>query len=366
MHIEEKKNTTTDTMLDKEISSSSEISKKKRNYKIIISTVIGGILSLSPFINRALNELNYYEREKIYSEMASLQAQNKYEEAIQFGEEYLAASEGKIEKADAHMLLAFLYIEVSNKEKAEFHAKEAQKIDPQNESLSRYFSTMYTLEVKELLQQGAYEEATKSGETALNYVSAESEKSYLHYLLSLGYAGLGQNEKALAEEKIAMELSTSTIQLVYGDSIWMAKSLWSDGDYPQMVEAATKGLLYATTPEEKGAAHYWLGVGYFRLGQNDEAEKEELLAMELIPDSAGPPVTMAAIYLNRNNPSQALAYAQKALTLDPQYAWAHNARGLALSDLGRKEEASQALEKATMLDPDTALFRLNLTRVREQ
>ncbi len=342
-----------------------EPKKKKRNWVVAISSVVGVILSLSPFINRALNEIYYYERQKIYAEMSSLRARGEYEEALQLGEELLDVSQGRVEKSNSHMVLAFLYLDLANQEKAEFHANKAQEIDSNNENLARFFATVSTLKMEESIEEGKYEEAISAGERTLAYLSTDEEKAYIHYLLSLGYDGLGQAEKSLAEEKIAIDLSPSTVSLLYVDSIWEAKSLWSDGKYEEMVESAKRGLELAATAEEKGAAHYWLGVGYFRLGQNDLAEQEEVLAMELLPESAGPPVTMAAIYLNRGNPTQALKYADVAIEIDKSYAWAHNARGLALSDLGRKSEAIQAIEQAVTLDPDTSLFRLNLTRIKD-
>jgi len=56
----------------------------------------------------------------------------------------------------------------------------------------------------------------------------------------------------------------------------------------------------------------------------------------------------------------ALQYAQKAVELDPSYAWTHNTLGLVYGNLGRKKDAISELKKAINLDPETLLFQENL------
>jgi len=57
-----------------------------------------------------------------------------------------------------------------------------------------------------------------------------------------------------------------------------------------------------------------------------------------------------------------LAMTDKALALDPNLAEAHAARGVALADSGRREEAAAAFERALALDPNS--FDANLSYAR--
>ena len=62
---------------------------------------------------------------------------------------------------------------------------------------------------------------------------------------------------------------------------------------------------------------------------------------------------MAGSYGAQIEVSEILATADKAIALDPQLAEAHAARGHALSNCNRWDEAEQAFEKALLLDPNS-------------
>lgn len=62
---------------------------------------------------------------------------------------------------------------------------------------------------------------------------------------------------------------------------------------------------------------------------------------------------LAGSYGARTPVSEILATADKAIKLDPQLAEAHAARGHALSNCDRWDEAEQAFEKALLLDPNS-------------
>lgn len=151
----------------------------------------------------------------------------------------------------------------------------------------------------------------------------------------------------------------------FNQDIAQVRNLWSTGKYDDMLTATQTALSVAQTDQQKGTAHFWMGVAYYKLSKDKEAEAEELLAIQLDPkESAGPYNTLAAIALN-SDPQKALDYAQKSIDADPTYAWAHNAKGMALVDLGKKQEGIDEINKAIQLDPTNEQFRLNLTRVKE-
>lgn len=144
-----------------------------------------------------------------------------------------------------------------------------------------------------------------------------------------------------------------------------ARNLWAEGKYEEMIPVAKDAISKATNNKDRATAHYWLGVAYYKLARDNEAEAEELMAIELDSSFSGPYITLSGVYSVKGDNTKALEYAQKAVQLDPQYAWAHNALGLAYANLGRKEEAVSEFKEAIRLDPDTYLFKENLTRIQD-
>jgi len=155
-------------------------------------------------------------------------------------------------------------------------------------------------------------------------------------------------------------------EAAFNNDIQEAKSLWSAGKYPDMLDPANQALSLAVTDQDKGLAYYWRGVSYFKQNMLDQAMTDENQAISLYPNFSGPYITRGSVYLSESNPQAALVDAKKAVQLDPNYAWAHNALGLSYADLNDKADAIAELEEAVKLDPNTSLFQLNLTRVKGQ
>lgn len=144
------------------------------------------------------------------------------------------------------------------------------------------------------------------------------------------------------------------------------KLLWGSGEYLKSLVSAQELLEKATTNEEKAAAHYWIGLSFYKLNLIDAAEREELLAVQSDPNFGAPYVTLAAISLGKNDCNKAFDYAQKAVAWDSDYAWAHNSLGLAHICLGERDMGIVEIKKAVKLDPDSYVFRNNLQRILEE
>jgi hopanoid biosynthesis associated RND transporter like protein HpnN len=69
---------------------------------------------------------------------------------------------------------------------------------------------------------------------------------------------------------------------------------------------------------------------------------------------------LADIYMRIGDPENALMAANAGITRDPRNASLYNAKGMALHDLGRIDEAATAFEKALELNPGFAVARANL------
>lgn len=153
--------------------------------------------------------------------------------------------------------------------------------------------------------------------------------------------------------------------LIFSDGVNQTKLLWESGKYQESLDKSQLILKEASTDKDKAIAHYWIGLSRYKLQDYNNAESQLKLALELYPDYAAPYVTLAAIEIDtRSNFSKALEYANKCVELDPKYAWCYNSKGLALVQLGQKDEGIKALEQAILLAPDSYVFCDNLTRVK--
>ena len=110
-----------------------------------------------------------------------------------------------------------------------------------------------------------------------------------------------------------------------------------------------------------------LGRAHLEAGNLPSARQAIERSLELRPASPEALAELASIAIVEGDPGEALRLADRALTLDPGYLSARNARGLALRSLGRAGEAIVDLEagigapKRAM--PDKASNRLGQLRV---
>jgi tetratricopeptide (TPR) repeat protein len=82
-------------------------------------------------------------------------------------------------------------------------------------------------------------------------------------------------------------------------------------------------------------------------------------AIRLNPESARYHAVISHIYAKNKSWQKALQAAQEGLRLDPQDVQCTNLRGLALVNLGRKDEAKQTIAAALARDPENALTHAN-------
>jgi Flp pilus assembly protein TadD len=70
------------------------------------------------------------------------------------------------------------------------------------------------------------------------------------------------------------------------------------------------------------------------------------------PELAGPFINLAVIHIKRHEPDKALALLNRALLLEPDSAWPHLHKGVALNQKGEFEAALKSYEQAVRLRPD--------------
>src|SRR3989338_9446034 len=202
---------------------------------------------------------------------------------------------------------------------------------------------------------------TKTNEECIQFInSLTPSKNCQNLYTELGTEGYNiSDSEALCYILLKGEQNQS-LGVQYQSHILNAKTFWAAGDYQRTITEGELALNYFITNDEKSAAHYWIGVGYYKLNKLDEAQQHEELAIELYPGFSGPYVTLGAVMLSKNNYQKAQELAEKSIELDPTYPWAHNLLGSALILQGMKEEGIIHINKAIELEPTNQVFQQNL------
>jgi tetratricopeptide (TPR) repeat protein len=128
----------------------------------------------------------------------------------------------------------------------------------------------------------------------------------------------------------------------------------------QKIRAAIDQLHEAIRIEPNNdAAYVDLGFCYAVLRDAPTAVDMYVKAVKINPSGANFK-ELADIYMRIGDPENALMAANAGITRDPRNASLYNAKGMALHDLGRIDEAATAFQKALELDPGFAVARANL------
>ncbi len=107
------------------------------------------------------------------------------------------------------------------------------------------------------------------------------------------------------------------------------------------------------------SAYVDLGFCYGVLRDGDTAIDMYRTATELNPSGSNF-IELADIYMRVGDPQDALLAANAGIIKDPTNARLYNAKGLALNDLQRFDEAEEAWEKALRIDPNLKVAAANL------
>ena len=104
---------------------------------------------------------------------------------------------------------------------------------------------------------------------------------------------------------------------------------------------------------EKTANEWWdEGNSFQNLGKDHEAIRCYDKALEIDPEYAYALNNKAVSLQNLGKDYEAIQYLDKALKIDPEYAYALNNKGLSLLNLGKNHEAIKILDKSLEIDPN--------------
>ena len=107
------------------------------------------------------------------------------------------------------------------------------------------------------------------------------------------------------------------------------------------------------------SAYVDLGFCYGVLRDADSAIDMYRTATDLNPSGTNF-IELADIYMRVGDPQDALLAANAGIVKDPANARLYNAKGLALNDLQRFDEAEEAWEKALRLNPNLKVAQANI------
>jgi len=143
------------------------------------------------------------------------------------------------------------------------------------------------------------------------------------------------------------------------EALQEADRLLSEGDYQAVLSIVegTKGVVVA--PDTRAELCYLAALAAFNLELLSEAERYLGEALALA-ETADYQELSASIALEKADFQAALASADRAIALEPDFADAYHARGVALTLVGRLEEADGESRRAAQLEPEVYFvpFRL--------
>lgn len=105
--------------------------------------------------------------------------------------------------------------------------------------------------------------------------------------------------------------------------------------------------------------HYFLGEVLVQRNRFDEAMAAAEEAIRLNPEDADLHSLKGSVHLCRRQWPEALEAADRGLALDPEHVGCNNLRAMALTQLGRKDEAGRTIGAALEREPENALAHAN-------
>jgi tetratricopeptide (TPR) repeat protein len=173
--------------------------------------------------------------------------------------------------------------------------------------------------------------------------------------LQRGEVLLGQNRHDLAEKELRQAIGADPNEgLAYS---YLALCLAERKAWQEATDCAQRGV---GLDPARPFAYYALGTVYADRNMFKEARDAANEALNQNPQSPRYWALRARIDLAENKPKDALAAAEKGLESDPEHEACINLRAMALTKLGRRGEAAQAIDTNLARNPLNAASHANM------
>ncbi len=182
------------------------------------------------------------------------------------------------------------------------------------------------------------------------------EDNKIHHRLAFGFKRLGQIDKSILEEKIALKIDPEMQEALVGLGDTMISS-----NRPQ------EALIYLQKSLEldpqNAAAAYQTGNAFLKLGDLTRAAENYENAIKFNPSLPQPYYALAILKGQSGDLSGVEELLRKALQLNPTFAEAYYNLGIVLERMGRKEEALKEYQQfITYADPKLHASRIEAAR----
>jgi tetratricopeptide (TPR) repeat protein len=278
----------------------------------------------------------------------SLLQQGKLSEAETATRSYLQAH---ADSADAHFLLGFiLFQEISAKWREAGQAQDARLP----------YSDGYAIGPLAEFREAKARESLAEFTSGARYRPAGA---FDLKIVALDYLLLKHNRDADLWLTRSLEANPRDTQAWY----YLGRTKYSEGQFPQAIEAFEQCLkLERHNVQAEGN----VGLAYEALGKRDQAIQafENAIVWETESPAKDPQpfIELAHLYLEANQPEKAVPYLVQSNAIFPNVPKAREELGKAYSLLHRLPEAQAELEKAVVLEPETASLHFLLGQVYRQ
>lgn len=176
----------------------------------------------------------------------------------------------------------------------------------------------------------------------------------MHPQLQRAQMLLSQGRSEMAETELRQVLVTDPNDAFA--HMLLAACLLDQKQYDQATEEAGQAIHLA--PDE-AYAHYMMGQVMYHRNRFDEAQRAAESAIALDPYDADYFALMSAIAMERYQWQEALEAAEQGLDAEPDHVRCVNLRAMALTKMGRGDEAEHAMDVALQNAPENAYSHAN-------
>ena len=312
---------------------------KTHAYVGAILNALGRFDKAETHLRRAI-ALNPQEKNAHFNLGNTLCEQGRYEEALDVAR---VAVEQRPDFAEAHTTLGIVLTALGHFEEAEAHLRRAIVLNPRTQNVHLNLGmTLY--------YQGRYEEALEAA-----HVAVEQRPDF-----ALAYANIGLALNALGRSKEAGTHLRGALDLNPVDSFQKLIELLTPQErYEEAIDLIAQAAALAPDSMQAAKLHFLMGETARENGQPEAAAEHYMNTLEMDLHHGVALHWLATLRLEQQRYDEALELFHRLIALHPNDAATYSNMGIALSGLGRHDEALQRFDQALSLDPTLENVRAN-------